>query len=128
MFHSYTPQAPTSLSNGPTIIECQIETIADMINKLETENVKTFEPQKAAEQEWKATLDAMSKYTLIPYTDSWWNGANIPGKKSENMIYVSQLEVKPKKRASLTQCRLEALTTMKRNAVKRWTVGRASML
>jgi cation diffusion facilitator CzcD-associated flavoprotein CzcO len=73
-FMAYTPQAPTSLSNGPTIIECQIETIADIIGKLETEKAKTIEPQKAAEEEWKATLDAMSKYTLIPYTDSWWNG------------------------------------------------------
>ena len=66
---SYTPQSPTSLSNGPTILEAQIETIADMIAKLESEKAQTIEPQKAAEEEWKATLDAMSKYTLIPYTD-----------------------------------------------------------
>ena len=89
MFMAYTPQAPTALSNGPTIIEAQVETIVDMIAKMETEKLQTIEPQKAAEAEWKATLDAMSKYTLIPYTDSWWNGANIPGKKAENMIYVS---------------------------------------
>ena len=65
----YTPQAPTALSNGTTIIEAQIETIADMIAKLESEKVKTIEPQRAAEVEWKQTLEAMSKYTLIPYTD-----------------------------------------------------------
>ena len=64
-----------------------------MISKLETEKIKTFEPQRAAEEEWKTTLDAMSKYTLIPYTDSWWNGANIPGKKSENMIYVGGISM-----------------------------------
>lgn len=71
---AYTPQAPTSLSNGPTIIECQVETIVHMVEKLEAEKGKYMEPQKAAEEEWKATLDAMSKYTLIPFTDSWWNG------------------------------------------------------
>lgn len=65
----YTPQAPTSLSNGPTIIEAQVETIADMIAKLESEKVQTFEPQRSAEVEWKATLEAMSKHTLIPFTD-----------------------------------------------------------
>ena len=88
MFMAYTPQAPTSLSNGPTIIEAQVETIADMIAKLENENVKSFEPRKDAEEEWKALCNDMAQHTLIPLTDSWWNGANIPGKKSENMIYV----------------------------------------
>ena len=40
-----------------------------MISKLESEKARSIEPQKAAETEWKQTLDAMSKYTLIPYTD-----------------------------------------------------------
>ena len=65
----YTPQAPTALSNGPTILEAQIETIVDMVAKLESENAKTIEPQRAAEVEWKETLKAMMDYTLIPYTD-----------------------------------------------------------
>ena len=60
-FMAYTPQAPTALSNGPTIIEAQMETIVDMISKLESENVRSIEPQRAAEEEWKQTLDAMSK-------------------------------------------------------------------
>ncbi|KAK3075968.1 hypothetical protein LTR53_000272 [Teratosphaeriaceae sp. CCFEE 6253] len=87
-FMAYTPQAPTALSNGPTIIEAQVETIVDMVRKLESEGARKIEAQAKAEEEWKQALDAMSKYTLIPFTDSWWNGANIPGKKSENMIYV----------------------------------------
>lgn len=93
LFMAYTPQAPTALSNGPTIIECQIETIVDMISKLESEKAQTIEPQRKAEVEWKEMLGAMSKHTLIPYTDSWWNGANIPGKKSENMIYVAGINM-----------------------------------
>ncbi len=73
----YTPQAPTPLSNGPTIIEAQVESIADIIAKMEAENAKTIEAQRAAEEEWAQTLHSMSKYTLIPFTDSWWNGANV---------------------------------------------------
>ena len=65
----YTQQAPTALSNGPTIIEAQVETIADMIAKLESEKVKTIEAQRAAEVEWKQMLKAMMDYTLIPYTE-----------------------------------------------------------
>lgn len=88
MFMSYSPQAPTALSNGTTIIECQVETIVDMIKKLEIENVKVIEPKAEAEEEWKAMLNGMVEHTLFPYTDSWWNGSNIPGKKAENQTYI----------------------------------------
>ncbi|KAK0280507.1 hypothetical protein LTR35_008149 [Friedmanniomyces endolithicus] len=88
-FMAYTPQAPTALSNGPTIIEAQVETIVAMVAKLESEGARKIEAKRQAEQEWKAMLDAMSQMTLIRLTDSWWNGANIPGKKSENMVYVA---------------------------------------
>jgi hypothetical protein len=33
-------------------------------------------------------MNAMVQYTLYPYTDSWWNTANIPGKKAENQNYI----------------------------------------
>lgn len=89
MFMAYTPQAPTALSNGTTIIEAQVETAVDMIKKLENEGVRYFDPTKAAEEEWKANMNAMVKHTLFPFTDSWWNGANVPGKKAENMTYIA---------------------------------------
>lgn len=89
LFMAYSPQAPTALSNGTTIIECQVETIVDMIKKLESENVKVIEAKKEAEAEWKATLSAMTQHTLFPFTDSWWNGSNIPGKKAENQSYIA---------------------------------------
>lgn len=33
-------------------------------------------------------MNAMVKHTLYPYTDSWWNTSNIPGKKAENQSYI----------------------------------------
>ncbi|CAK3965402.1 related to flavo involved in K+ transport [Lecanosticta acicola] len=93
MFMSYTPQAPTALSNGPTIIEAQVETAVDMIKKLESEGVRYFDPTKEAEEEWKSNMNAMTKHTLFPFTDSWWNGSNIPGKKSENMTYIAGINM-----------------------------------
>ncbi|WPH00036.1 putative flavin monooxygenase, FAD/NAD(P)-binding domain superfamily [Acrodontium crateriforme] len=99
MFMVYSPQAPTPLSNGPTIIESQVEMSVDMIEKLDKEGAASIEAQKSAEDEWKHTLDAMSKMSLLPFTDSWWNGANIPGKKAENMIYIGGINIYEK------QCR-----------------------
>lgn len=28
------------------------------------------------------------RHTLYPYTNSWWNTSNIPGKKAENQSYI----------------------------------------
>jgi cation diffusion facilitator CzcD-associated flavoprotein CzcO len=72
MFMSYTPQAPTALSNGTTIIEAQIETIVDMVAKLEKEGAETIEATPEAEKEWTEMCRQMASYTLIPTTDSWW--------------------------------------------------------
>ncbi|OQO11674.1 hypothetical protein B0A48_03401 [Cryoendolithus antarcticus] len=88
MFMSYTPQAPTALSNGTTIIEAQVETIVDMVAKMERENVKSIEAKKDAEAQWKKALTDMANMTLLPYTSSWWDGSNIPGKKAEGMTYI----------------------------------------
>lgn len=73
-FMAYTPQSPVPLSNGPTIIEAQVETIADMIAKLESEKAQSIEPQRSAEEEWGNAIETMAQYTLLPSTDSWWNG------------------------------------------------------
>ena len=82
-----------------------------MIAKLRAEDVEVLDAKKSAEEEWKQMIDQMSKYTLIPYTDSWWNGespllllfrcptdirvigANIPGKRAECMIHVGGINM-----------------------------------
>jgi hypothetical protein len=69
MSFRYTPQAPTALSNGPTIIEAQVDTIVDMIKKLESEKARSIEPKREAEIEWKQICHNMMQYTLIPYTN-----------------------------------------------------------
>jgi hypothetical protein len=48
----------------------------------------TIEAKREAEDEWKAGLDSMVQHTLYPYTDSWWNTSNVPGKKTENHNYI----------------------------------------
>ncbi|KAF2845443.1 FAD/NAD(P)-binding domain-containing protein [Plenodomus tracheiphilus IPT5] len=88
-FMVYSPQSPTALSNGPTIIECQCDFVCDTIQSLHAQGPRTtIEPTKEAEDKWKVGMDAAIKHTLFPYTDSWWNTSNIPGKKKENQTYV----------------------------------------
>ncbi|KAH7081972.1 hypothetical protein BKA63DRAFT_223596 [Paraphoma chrysanthemicola] len=87
-FMVYSPQAPTALSNGPTIIECQCDFAVDTIKSMRAEGTKVIEPKLEAEEEWKAGMNAMVEHTLYPFTDSWWNTSNIPGKKAENQSYI----------------------------------------
>jgi len=92
-FMVYSPQAPTALSNGPTILECQVDFAIEAITKLEKENAKSIEPKVSAEAEWKTQINTMNDYTLFPLTSSWWTGGNIPGKKAENMTYIGGIDL-----------------------------------
>ena len=84
----YGPQAPTYLTNGPPFIELQCEWILDVLLKQRGENLATVEPTKSAEDAWrKQTLD-LANMTLAVQTNSWWMGANIPGKKKEYLLYM----------------------------------------
>lgn len=37
-------------------------------------------------------MNTMVEHTLFPYTNSWWNTSNVPGKKAENQSYVLGIE------------------------------------
>lgn len=83
-----TDLAPTALSNGPTIIESQADMITDFISKLEGARAKSATPMQPAQEEWVNMVDGMAQQTLLPLTNSWWSGGNIPGKKTQMMTYV----------------------------------------
>jgi len=80
--------APTALSNGPTILECQVDFVVDAIEKLEKESVRTIEPLEEAQMAWVYMINDMSSKTLFPLTNSWWIGDNIPGKKVQMLTYI----------------------------------------
>lgn len=80
--------APTSLTNGPPFIELQCEWILIVLNKQRDQKLVTVEAKKEKEDAWREhTLDLASK-TLSIQTDTWWNGANVEGKKREFLLYM----------------------------------------
>lgn len=66
----------------------QVDFVADMLTKLRKEGIKSFEPQRQAEEKWKQDIQDVNAQTLFPLTDSWYMGANIPGKKREQLNYI----------------------------------------
>ncbi|OAL44219.1 FAD/NAD(P)-binding domain-containing protein [Pyrenochaeta sp. DS3sAY3a] len=84
MFMVYSPQAPTALANGTTIIECQADWVADAIEKMREEGIKTIEAQSDAAEKWSEAIQEMNRKTLF-----WYMGDNIPGKKREQLNYLA---------------------------------------
>ena len=87
MFFLYGAQGPTAFVNGPTCVEAQGEWIIDIILKAKRENIGRLEATREAEVEWRDKVAELSDRTLLPGTDSWYMGANIPGKPREQLNY-----------------------------------------
>jgi len=63
-----------------------------MINKMREENIETIEARPEAAEKWAADIQEMNEKTLFPLTNSWYMGANIPGKKREQLNYLAGLD------------------------------------
>ncbi|MDF1819779.1 MAG: NAD(P)/FAD-dependent oxidoreductase [Immundisolibacteraceae bacterium] len=81
MFMISGPQSPSVLTNMPVSIEQHVEWISQCIQAMDEKGVDCIEPLPIAEEQWLAHHAEVSDATLIPQTDSWWVGANVPGKK-----------------------------------------------
>lgn len=88
MFMVYSPQAPTALSNGPPIIESQIEWIVKTMNRMKKEGIKELDAEDAPAKEWRQSIQDDNEKTLYPLENSWYMGANIPGKVREQLVYL----------------------------------------
>jgi cyclohexanone monooxygenase len=82
------PQSPSVLSNMPVAIEQNVEWIAGLIEYMRAHDLDIAEPAREAEDKWVAHHDEVAAATLLLGTDSWWVGANIPGKPRTLYPYV----------------------------------------
>ncbi|KAI9717699.1 MAG: hypothetical protein M1828_007102 [Chrysothrix sp. TS-e1954] len=83
MFFLYGPQAPTAFSNGPSCVQIQAQWIAKTIKQLNEQGVDRLEATEAHEKEWTDKTHHAWDITLFPQAKSWYQGANIPGRKVE---------------------------------------------
>jgi len=74
------PQSPSVLSNMPVSIEQHVEFIARIIGDIRDRGAETIEATPGAEDAWVAHNKELADATLFPTADTWYMGANIPGK------------------------------------------------
>ncbi|HEX4866166.1 MAG TPA: NAD(P)/FAD-dependent oxidoreductase [Acidimicrobiales bacterium] len=85
------PGSPSVLTNMPTSIEQHVEWIAACIRDLRERGQQTIEPTQEAADAWTDHVAEASQFGLFNRADSWYLGANIPGKKRIFMPYVGGL-------------------------------------
>jgi cyclohexanone monooxygenase len=87
------PSSPSVLSNMMVSIEQHVDWISDCIAWMGERGLSTIEPTEAAEDEWAEHNEAMAEQTLFPQANSWYIGANVPGKPRTFMAYVAGVDV-----------------------------------
>lgn len=83
MFFLYGPQAPTAFSNGPSCTQFQAEFLEKFFKQAKEEKITRAEATDEYEKEWCNRMHEVWNKSLFPQAKSWYQGANIPGRKVE---------------------------------------------
>ena len=82
------PGSPSVLSNMVVSIEQHVDWIADCLAYLSERRLATMEATLDAENTWVSHVNEVGHQTLFPLANSWYMGANIPGKPRVFMPYI----------------------------------------
>jgi cyclohexanone monooxygenase len=82
------PGSPSVLSNMMVSIEQHVDWIADCVSYMRYRDLVSIEAKKDAEDNWVAHVNEVAHTTLYPQANSWYMGANIPGKPQIFMPYI----------------------------------------
>jgi cation diffusion facilitator CzcD-associated flavoprotein CzcO len=84
------PGSPSVLSNMITSCEQHVDWIMGAIDHMRAKGLKTMEARPDAQEAWVAHVNAEADQTLFPRANSWYIGANVPGKPRVFMPYVGE--------------------------------------
>lgn len=93
MFTITGPGSPSVLGNMMVAIEQHVEWITQCIQDMEADGKSEIEPDYAAENKWMDHIEEVANQTLRYSCNSWYVGANVPGKKRVFMPYVGGYDV-----------------------------------
>jgi cyclohexanone monooxygenase len=83
------PGSPSVLANVVLACEQHVEWISDLIAHARTHKIERIEADPAAQQDWARNVAAMAERTLYTKAQSWYLGANVPGKPRLFLSYVN---------------------------------------
>jgi cation diffusion facilitator CzcD-associated flavoprotein CzcO len=80
LFNIAGPGSTSAFTNVIVAIEQHVDWIADCITHLDAHGLATIEADEQAEAGWIDHVDAAARRTVLLTCNSWYLGANIPGK------------------------------------------------
>ncbi len=110
LFFITGPGSPSVLSNMIVSIEQHVDWISDCIRKLTAGNIRSIEARPDAEDQWVEHVNELASATLYPQANSWYMGANIPGKPRVFMPYTGGVGVYGEKLAEVAAADYEGFT------------------
>ena len=87
MFLIAGPGSPSVLTNMLPSIEQHVRWIGDCIATMQARQAQRIEPVEAAEETWVSHVNELAAASLFPSCNSWYLGANVPGKPRVFMPY-----------------------------------------
>jgi cation diffusion facilitator CzcD-associated flavoprotein CzcO/acetyl esterase/lipase len=87
------PGSPSVLSNMMVSIEQHVDWVADCLAHLRDQGLVSIEPTETAEAGWVQHVNDCGDITLYPTANSWYMGANVPGKPRVFLPYVGGVDV-----------------------------------
>jgi len=87
------PGSPSVLSNMIVSIEQHVDWITDCLAWMRDRDLVSMEARKEAEDNWVAHVNEVAHTTLYPQANSWYMGANIPGKPQIFMPYIGGVAI-----------------------------------
>jgi cyclohexanone monooxygenase len=85
------PGSPSVLVNCIMAAEQHVEWIADLLEHLRATGAERVEAEPVSQDEWVSHVNEVAARTLYPQANSWYMGANIPGKTQVFMPYAGGL-------------------------------------
>ncbi len=100
LFNVAGPGSTASLTHAIPCDEHQVELVIACIERVEAANAKSIEPIQAAEDLWTQHVNDVANMTLFPRAEranSWYLGANVPGKACKPLLYLGGFDQYVKK-------------------------------
>ena len=82
------PGSPAVFSNVMLSIEQHVEWIADCLAYMVEGDFERIDAQPEAEARWTRRVEELVARSIVGKTNSWWTGANIPGKPRGITMYL----------------------------------------
>ena len=86
------PGSPSILTNVVVAIEQHVDWIARCLRHMLDHQLQVARADARDEEEWVAHVNEVASRTLFPTANSWYMGANIPGKPRAFLPYVGGLQ------------------------------------